>query len=285
MDTADPVASEPVTGFIYTDGLPVARVGAVLAAYRRAVCLSRRTVAAESGLDGHRLKSYELGRTRIPDSDLTRLAEVYEVGVEDLLPPRRAVEVDVDVDNALLRLGRIVRPVNDPQGDVTGVLREYLDLIYELRDAPKDHRIPLREEDLAALADALGHEPGAIENRLMDIMDCTRDEAASMRRLILRRKIAMPAVGLMMTAGLVGCMDVGHSGGNHGGSPNGEDAVEIGDAIVIERGDKAPTIRGDNEGVSDDAAQSSGDTDERDDVEIGTAIVIERGDSEPTIRD
>ncbi|MEZ5169343.1 MAG: helix-turn-helix transcriptional regulator [Acidimicrobiia bacterium] len=270
MERADPEAGEPARGYTYTEGLPDERVGAVLAAYRRAVCLSRRTVANESGLDGHRLKAYELGRSRITDSDLVKLAEVYRVDVEDLLPPRRAVEVDVD--NALLRLGSTVRAVGDPDRDMTAVLREYLNAVYELRNTPPDRPLPLREEDLAALADALGHEPDVIETRLMDIMDCTRDEAASMRRLILRRRLVAPAAGLIMTAGLVGCMDVGATGGGGARGDDPEVEVEIGDAIVIERGDDEPTVRG-----GDDAGT--------DEVEIGTAIVIERGDDEPTVRD
>ena len=47
-----------------------------------------------------------------------------------------------------------------------GLLREYLAMIYELRNLPPGTRPPMREEDLAALADALGGTPEAIEARL-----------------------------------------------------------------------------------------------------------------------
>ncbi|MCZ7531438.1 MAG: helix-turn-helix domain-containing protein [Acidimicrobiia bacterium] len=252
-------------------------MGAVLAAYRRAVCLSRRAVATESGVESRRLKAFETGRSRIPDADLTRLAAVYEVEVEELLPPRRSVEIDMEA--ATLQLGDAVHAVSDPEADRSGVgesdvLRKYLELLYELRNAPRSRPLPLRDDDLSALADALGREPAVIERRLMDLMDVSLEDAVSMRRLILRRRVAMPAAGLMLGAGIIsGLQATSAADANGAGGP--EQGVEIGDAIVIERGDDQPTVRG---GEDDDTTHD-------DDVEIGDAIVIERGDDEPTIRE
>ena len=54
--------------------------------------------------------------------------------------------------------------------DNDGILREYLAMIYELRNLPVGTRPPMREEDLATLADALGGTPAAIEARLHELI-------------------------------------------------------------------------------------------------------------------
>ena len=58
-------------------------------------------------------------------------------------------------------------------------------MIYELRNLPPGTRPPMREEDLAALADALGGTPEAIEARLGELIGASRDEAARLRVMIL----------------------------------------------------------------------------------------------------
>ena len=65
-------------------------------------------------------------------------------------------------------------------------------MVYELRNLPAAPA-PMREEDLATLADALGGTPEAIEARLHELIGReSREEAAQLRSMILPpRSLAM----------------------------------------------------------------------------------------------
>ena len=58
-------------------------------------------------------------------------------------------------------------------------------MIYELRRVPPGAPIPLRQPDLAALADALGGTPESIETRLMQLGGVSHEEAVRLRSMIL----------------------------------------------------------------------------------------------------
>ncbi len=239
---------------------PNKRMGAALVEYRQRCGMSRRAVANESDIDSHRLKSYEQGRIRIPDRDLVTLAALYEVEVAELLPPR--APLDFDPQRSTLRVSGVVRKVQDPGAGSYAVLKEYLRIVYELRDTSRLERIPLREADLDALAEALGRKPKVIEQRLIELMDCSHSDAIAMRRVILRRRLVMPAAGLVIGAGVLGGLKLGNEADTSGGSKT--------EASVT----NASSASADYEPVDD-----------VDEVEIGTAIVIEQGDDEPTVRD
>ena len=122
--------------------------------------------------------------------------------METLVPQRATAPVKFE-DQTLHVSGasRALRS-NDPHADE--VLKSYLGLLYELRDTSPGAWIPLRDEHLDSLADILGGDPDAIEHRLVELMDVDREEAAAMRAVLLRRKFVLPAVGIAMSAGLLG---------------------------------------------------------------------------------
>ncbi len=277
-----------------TAGVPPERVGAALADQRRRRGLTRRAAAERAGLNARRLKAYELGRARVPDDDLERLAAAYELPATALLPTRSTVRFDTE--RSTLRVGDRVRRVDDIDSGSFGVLKEYLELVYELRNTSRLERIPLRDDDLDALARAFGPDSETIEQRLMDLMDITHDEAVAMRRVILRRRLAMPAAGLMMGAGVL----TGFEWGNPAAAEGRVEAVVVDGASTsatepIVASGPLPT-----DGGADPALQPAG-TDEppapepppapeespeppAQDVDIGTAIVQEYGDPGPTVR-
>ncbi len=284
-------------GFSRTAGVPPGRVGAALAEQRQERGLTRRAAAERAGLDVRRLKDYELGRARIPDGALEQLSAAYEVPVAALLPARSTVRFDAE--RASLEVGALVRKVHDPGAGSYAVLKEYLDLVYELRNTSRLERIPLRDDDLDALADALGGEPEVIEQRLMELMDITHEEAMAMRRVILRRRLAMPAAGLMMSAGLLTGFEVTNAAGADGRvqAVVHENGTATATEPIVASG-PLPTLPADD-GEADDPLPSAAAAEPPapepapapppapeepvDDVDIGTAIVQEYGDEEPTV--
>jgi transcriptional regulator with XRE-family HTH domain len=149
---------------------------------RKAKGLSRAEVARSAGLTRRELAAYERGKVPIPESDLWCLAGSCGVDISELLPQRNGLHIGSDL--GALTVGESVRRL---RAGVTSdaVLREYLAMIYELRSLPPGTRPPMREEDLATLADALGGTPDAIEARLHELIGATREEAARLRGMIL----------------------------------------------------------------------------------------------------
>jgi transcriptional regulator with XRE-family HTH domain len=157
-------------------------VGRQLRHVRRKQGLSRAEVARSAGLTRRELAAYERGRVEIPDSDLWCLAGSCGVDVGELLPQRDPLRIDSSLSS--LAIGDTIRQLRAP-AEPDGVLREYLAMIYELRNLPPGTRVPLREADLSTLADALGGTPEVIEARLVELVGTNREEAARLRAMIL----------------------------------------------------------------------------------------------------
>jgi hypothetical protein len=83
-------------------------------------------------------------------------------------------------------------------------------LIYEVRDISRGAKIPLRDEDLDVLAALVGDEPADVEERLIELMGCSRDEARSLCSLLMRRRVLATAAGLLLSLSFVGTLgDIG----------------------------------------------------------------------------
>lgn len=165
------------------------QLGRHLRQVRRKQGLSRAEVARSAGLTRRELTAYERGRIDVPESDLWCLAGSCGVDVSELLPSRDPLHVSSDLSS--LAVGDSIRHLREP-GEPDGLLREYLAMIYELRNLPPGSRVPLREPDLMALADALGGTPEAIEQKLVELIGASREEAARLRAMILP-PLSLPA--------------------------------------------------------------------------------------------
>jgi transcriptional regulator with XRE-family HTH domain len=157
-------------------------VGRQLRHVRRKQGLSRSEVARSAGLTRRELAAYERGKQSVPESDLWCLAGSCGVDVGELLPERPPVQVNTDL--SLLAVGDSIRYLRSPVED-DELLRQYLAMIYELRNVPPGSAVPLRERDLTALADALGGSPERIEARLVELIGMSLEEAARLRAMIL----------------------------------------------------------------------------------------------------
>jgi len=135
------------------------QVGRQLRNVRRKQGLSRAEVARSAGLTRRELAAYERGRVEIPESDLWCLAGSCGVDVGELLPQRTELRIDSSIST--LAIGDSIRHLRMPD-EPDGMLRQYLAMIYELRNLPPGATVPLREADLSTLADALGGTPDAI---------------------------------------------------------------------------------------------------------------------------
>ena len=157
-------------------------VGRHLRQVRKQQGLSRSVVARSAGLTRRELAAYERGRLEVPESDLWCLAGSCGVDVSDLLPRRESLHISPDLST--IGVGDAVRRLREP-AEPDELLREYVSMIYELRNLPPGSHVPLRQADLAALADALGGTPENIEQRLMQVVGVSHDEAARLRSMIL----------------------------------------------------------------------------------------------------
>jgi transcriptional regulator with XRE-family HTH domain len=177
-----------------SNALSPKEVGRQLRHVRRKQGLSRSEVARSAGLTRRELAAYERGRSAVPESDLWCLAGSCGVDVGELLPNRTPVTVSSDL--SLLAVGDSIKYLRNPVDD-DELLREYLAMIYQLRNLPPGSKVPLRERDLMSLADALGGSPERIEERLVEIIGMSRQEAARLRAMILPpRALPPPADGM-----------------------------------------------------------------------------------------
>jgi len=71
-------------------------------------------------------------------------------------------------------------------------------MIYEARGARPGQRIALRDEDLDVLAGLVGDDPNEVECRLIELMECTPEEARSLRALLFRRRVVAAAAGIVL---------------------------------------------------------------------------------------
>ena len=165
------------------------QLGRQLRDVRKQKGLSRSEVARSAGLTRRELAAYERGKVAVPESDLWCLAGSCGVDVGELLPNRDPLQISSELSS--LTVGNSIRHLRATQ-ERDGVLREYLSMIYELRNLPPGSRVPLREADLATLADALGGAPDMIEQRLMELIGASREEAARLRAMILP-PLSLPA--------------------------------------------------------------------------------------------
>ncbi|HSO94993.1 MAG TPA: helix-turn-helix domain-containing protein [Acidimicrobiia bacterium] len=157
-------------------------VGRNLRQVRKQQGLSRGAAARSAGLTRRELAQYERGKVQVPESDLWCLAGSCGVDVSELLPRREPLHVSPDLST--ISTGDTIRHLRGP-AEPDGVLREYLAMIYELRNLPPGTPVPLRQPDLAALADALGGTPDTIEHRLVELLGASPEEAARLRSMIL----------------------------------------------------------------------------------------------------
>jgi hypothetical protein len=129
------------------------------------------------------LRGYERGDQPVPPDVYARLVDCYG----DVVPARVAARV---ADGELI-VGDQARTVDDYE-----IARVYVELVQQLRRTKPGDALPLRVDDLVALATALDTDADVIEQRMIDMLGCSRGEAKALHRELMRRKIVLPVAGL-----------------------------------------------------------------------------------------
>ena len=248
--------------------VPTARLGRVLEAARSQRGLDLQRVAAK--IDHHfspqALSAIEAGRLRLERGELEMLSDVYGVRSGQLIPGRG--ELVIDLDGGSLAAGVHQRRL--AEGSTTGpeeVLVQYLSLVYTMRGIEVGSSIPLRDLDLDVLAEALSDDADNLRNRLQILM-ANPEDCIGQRSRRLTRRVVVPAAGILVGATAIGALIMIQSGGDS--VPPG--TVDIGDAIVVERGGPAEVRTSMAPGpAAEPAAGVMGD------VELIPPMVVKRG--------
>ncbi len=152
------------------------RVGERLRAIRRQKRLSLQDVESESSQEfkASVLGAYERGERAISVPRLQRLAEFYQVPVDQLLPRATKVGVTPSVLDLTEKTGRAgvtmdlthLHELAGPEGDM---LSRYLGMIQVQRQDFNGRVLTIRQDDLRAVACILGVEVDHAVDRLLDL--------------------------------------------------------------------------------------------------------------------
>lgn len=153
-----------------------ARVGERLRAIRRQKRLSLQDVESESTQEfkASVLGAYERGERAISVPRLQRLAEFYQVPVDQLLPRATKVGVKPSVVDLTDKTGRAgvtidLTHLHELAGAEGDMLSRYLGMIQVQRQDFNGRVLTIREDDLRAVACILGVEVDHAVDRLLDL--------------------------------------------------------------------------------------------------------------------
>jgi len=153
------------------DEEPASVIGARLRAVRRQKGMSLLDVEEVSGKEfkASVVGAYERGQRRIAVSRLQRLAQIYRVPVEQLLPVSAVAARDgshyEDDRPAAIDLARLERAGGPEQA----VLRRYLHAIELQRQDFNGRVITIRRDDLRVIAAIFQQSPAALFKRLEEL--------------------------------------------------------------------------------------------------------------------
>jgi transcriptional regulator with XRE-family HTH domain len=149
-----------------------AQVGDRLRAIRRQKGLSLHDVEARSGQEfkASVLGAYERGERALSVSRLVRLAEIYDVPPEQLLPRESEVEIDLTEGGRLdeeftIDLVRL-QELREPDAEA---LSRYASRVQLQRQDFNGRFLTIRRDDLRVLAAVLGHSPDEFGARLEEL--------------------------------------------------------------------------------------------------------------------
>jgi transcriptional regulator with XRE-family HTH domain len=178
-----------VVALLLDDAMPPERLGALLRGARKRSGLKRKQAAAAAGTTAAKLRAYERGDQPVPAAVCAQLAECYGDDLTAHVPLR----VPPQVEHRQITIGDVRQPVGP---DADDVLAGYVDILHRLRDIGPGDPLALRAVDIVALAGALGLDREVIEQRISEVLGCTRTEAARLHGALLRRKVILPVAGL-----------------------------------------------------------------------------------------
>jgi transcriptional regulator with XRE-family HTH domain len=182
------------------DIVPPQRLGMLLAGARAERGLTLADVASRTAFDEDRLASIEAGLTPLTEESLTIVMAGYGTTIDELLPTRRQVVLDLDAGRLLVAEEAVpLQGVPTPDE----VLGAYLSLVYTLRRATPGSPVVLRGFDVAVLAKALDLAEPDVEARLRGLMIEPTAEVSRLTKLF-RSKLVLPIAGAVVVATALG---------------------------------------------------------------------------------
>jgi transcriptional regulator with XRE-family HTH domain len=225
VDPADTGAVTKAT----LDIVPPRRLGLLLADARADRGLTIDDVASRSGLDAGKLALIESGESHLTEAQLATVLTGYGTTLEELLPVRKQVVLDLD-GGQLLVAEEVVALQDAPTAD--DVLSAYLSLVYTLRRATPGEAVVLRGFDVAVLAKALDLAEPEVETRLHDLMASPTAEVSRLTK-VFRSKLLLPIVGAVVVATALGTVLVLRNDDRSTPPPTGVRTTEVPPAEVI----------------------------------------------------
>jgi len=229
--------------------VPPVRLGRILHDARVGAGESIDGLVRRCGLayEGDFFAAVESGEEDLDETMVRWLAALYEVKVENLVPQR--ARLVIDLNEGSVAIGSHTGFLTEQQPN--DVLSKYLALVYELRGLPGGAALKIRDLDLDVLANALTMRPRDVQQRLHTLMKGDPEPIDGARRR-LRSRVVVPMAGILVAVTAVGALlferasdsasdpvvtvpaEIG-SGSVALHPPVTEALVEIGDAAVLVR--------------------------------------------------
>jgi transcriptional regulator with XRE-family HTH domain len=222
--------------------VPPVRLGRLLRDARQAQGHSLVELSRLSGfaIDEGWLAEVEAGGVVLDERLVGWLTSLYGVPAETLVPERARLVLDLE-EGRVCAGGRCVDIVPSAPDHI---LANYVSLVTMLRGLEPGAAIRFRAPDLAVLAEALSLDEADVLRRLTILARSRRTGVAAS---LLRRRVVFPVAGVVVGLTVAGALLLVRSpDADRGGVPvstpdpasvdGPEVSVEIGDAVVIERG-------------------------------------------------
>jgi hypothetical protein len=188
--------------YTYTAGMPAVRVGWLVARARAVAGIADRDLAASLGVPLRAVRRWERGDLVPTDDEIEAIASACGTRITELLP--RRASVSYDPGTGIMRMGDQAVAMPGSMLDNDTVLGAYIGMVRRQRGLRADQDVKVRSEDLEALAEALDLDDEELEERLIRVIGMSRTQAAAVRAHLLRRRLAVPMVGMLAALSLLG---------------------------------------------------------------------------------
>jgi hypothetical protein len=188
--------------YTYTAGMPAARVGWLVARARAVAGITDRDLASSLGLPLRMVRRWERGDLVPTDDEVEAIAAACGTRLTELLPRRSSVSYDPST--GIMRMGDQAVALPGSMLDNDTVLGAYIGMVRRQRGLRPDQDVKVRQEDLEALGEALDLDDEELEERLVRVIGMSRSQAAAVRAQLLRRRLAVPMVGMLAGLSLLG---------------------------------------------------------------------------------
>jgi transcriptional regulator with XRE-family HTH domain len=188
--------------YTYTAGMPAGRVGWLVARARSIAGIGERDLASSVGVPVRTVRRWERGDLVPSDDEVEAIASACGARLTELLPRRNVVAYDPSTGIMQMADQAVAIPITTLDNDT--VLAAFVALVRRVRGLRLDQDVKVRQEDLDTLGEVLDVDDEELEERLMRIIGMSRSQAAAVRAQLLRKRLAVPMVGMLASLSLLG---------------------------------------------------------------------------------